>query len=144
MLGLSDTALGWTFTLQAWLEVPLMITLGAMSDRIDSRRMLAVTIGLSGLRWLLLSVVGRSAWLIPVQLLHAVGVTVSEVLAVAFVARYVARERLATVLGWKVAVQNAALLMAPALGGYISHAAGLQTMFQVAAALALADAAVNQ
>lgn len=141
-LGLSDTAFGWMFSLQAWLEVPLMITLGAMSDRIDSRRMLAVTIGLSGLRWLLLSVVGRSAWLIPVQLLHAVGVTVSEVLAVAFVARYVARERLATVLGWKVAVQNAALLMAPALGGYISHAAGLQTMFQVAAALALAAAAV--
>lgn len=141
-LGLGDTAFGWMFSLQAWLEVPLMLTLGTLSDRIDSRRMLAVTVGLSGLRWLLLSVVGRSFWLVPVQLLHAVGVTVGEVLAVAFVARYVARERLATVLGWKVAVQNGAMLIGPALGGYISHATSLATMFQGAGTLALAGAVV--
>lgn len=141
-LGLSDAAFGWMFSLQAWLEVPLMLTLGAMSDRVDSRRLLAVTIGLSGLRWMLLSVVGSSVWLVPVQLLHSVGVTVGEVLAVAFVARYVARERLGTVLGWKVAVQNGAMLIAPALGGYISYRTNLVTMFQVAAALAWASTLV--
>ena len=141
-LGLGDAEFGWMFSLQAWLEVPLMLALGALSDRIDSRRVLAVTVALGGLRWLLLSLAGRSPWLIPVQLLHAVGVTVTEVLAVAFVARYVARERLATVLGWKVAVQNGAMLVAPALGGYISQGMGLRTMFQVAAVLAFAAAAV--
>lgn len=136
-LGLPDVTFGWMVSAQAWLEVPLMLALGALSDRLPARRVLSLAFAVSGLRWLLLSVVRPGPWLVPVQLLHAVGVTAGDVLAVAFVVRQVPRHLLATALGWKFAVQNGALLLAPAVGGYVAHMTSLVAAFRVAGVLAL-------
>lgn len=141
-LGLSDAAFGWMVSAQAWLEVPFMIALGSLSDRLPARRVLGFTFAVSGLRWLLLSVITAGPWLLPVQLLNAAGVTAGEVLALAFVARQVPKHLLATALGWKLAVQNGAMLLAPAIGGYLAHLGGLRVTFRAAAALALVAGAV--
>lgn len=139
-LGLSRTQFGWLTSMQAWFEVPLMLLLGTMMDRFNPARILLLGFALTGLRWFAFATVTDPLWLGPIQWLHAVGVTVGEVLAVAYITKRVPQEALGVAVGVKMAVQNAAGLIAPALGGQLVHMTGMAQTLKVAAALSLVAA----
>jgi oligosaccharide:H+ symporter len=136
-LGVSNTQFGWLTSLQAWLEVPLMVGLGIISDKFNPALILGLSMFISGVRWILLSLATQPGWVYGIQMLNAIGITVTEVLAVAFIARLVARDFLATFMGWKLSTQSLATLLAPVVGGNIAHYLGIRFTFQIAGVLAL-------
>lgn len=139
-VGVSRAQFGWLTSMQAWFEVPLMLLLGAMMDRFNPARIVTLGFALTGLRWFAFATVSDPLWLVPVQWLHAIGVTVGEVLAVAYITKRVPQEALGVAVGVKMAVQNAAGLIAPALGGQLVHVTGMEQTLKVAAALSFAAA----
>lgn len=136
-LGVSNTQFGWIVSLQAWLEVPLMFGLGVISDHFNPANILGLSILISGLRWFLLSVVTNTSWVFGIQALNAIGVTVTEVLAVAFLARLVPSGYLGTIMGWKITMQSIATLSAPLIAGNVAYYLGIRTVFKVSAMMAL-------
>ena len=136
-LGVSNSQFGWITSIQAWLEVPLMLGLGIISDRFNPALVLGLSIFVSGARWFLLTVVNNTTWVFGIQSLHAVGITVAEVLAIAFVARLVPSKYLGTFIGWKISVQSAASLLTPMIAGNIAHYFGIRTVFRVSGLLPL-------
>lgn len=136
-LGVSNQQFGWLSSLQAWLEVPLMLSMGIISDRFDVAKMLAIGMSVGGLRWLLLSLTTKAVWAYGVQLMHAVGVTVTEVLIVAVIARMVPSRHLGTVMGWRTTVRSLAMFLAPTVAGTIGENLGLRCVFRLSAVLAL-------
>ena len=141
-LGVTNQQFGWLASLQAWFEMPLMLAMGIVSDRFDVVKMLTLGVFVAGFRWLLLSITTKAVWAYGVQLIHAVGVTVAEVLMVTFIARIVPGQYLAQVLGWRVATGNMAVFMAPALAGVIGDYLGLRAVFRGSALLVFLSACI--
>jgi len=129
---------GLLSSVQSWPEIPLMILLGIMSDKVSNRALVAVGMGLAGLRWLLLASASGVAELYFIQPIHAVAITITDVVVVAVITRQVPSRFLGAVMGWQVAVASAAKLAAPLLAGVVGHHFGIRTVFVLAALISAA------
>ncbi len=141
-LGASNVQFGWIMSVQAWLEVPLMLWLGIISDRLSPAPVLTVAILVSAMRWGLLALVRKTVWAFAIQALHAAGVTDTEVLATAFLARTVPHQFLGTFLALKISVESAARVLAPMLAGNIAHNLGVRSAFTTSGLLAAGASAI--
>lgn len=133
---------GLLTSIQSWPEIPMMLLLGIMSDKVDSTLLLAAGMALAGLRWLFMALVGSFGSLLAVQPLHAIGMTVTEVVMVANIARLTPRDHLGLVMGWQVTVTNFARFLAPLIAGGLGHYFGIRTVFAISALVAGAAAMV--
>jgi MFS family permease len=131
---------GLLTSIQSWPEIPLMLLLGIMTDKIPSAILLVLGMGLSSLRWLFMSIVQSTSHLYFIQPLHATGMTVTEVVVVAVIAKITPPEHLGTVMGWQVTVVNFARFLAPLLAGLIASLMGLRMTFLVSFMIALLGA----
>ena len=64
---------GLLTSVQSWPEIPLMLALGIVSDRVSSHRLVAGGMFLAGLRWLGMAAVRGMTFLYLIQPLYAVG-----------------------------------------------------------------------
>lgn len=129
---------GMLSSVQSWPEIPLMLALGIASDRVSSTALVAGGMLLAGLRWLLMSVVRGITPLYFIQPLHAIGMTITEVVIIAVISRQVPRRFLGTVMGWQVTVLSAARLLAPLLAGVVGEHFGIRVVFLISALVSTA------
>lgn len=120
---------GMLTSVQSWPEIPLMLMLGIASDQVSSTLLVAGGMLLGGLRWLGMSVVRGISLLYLIQPLHAIGMTITEVVIIAVLSRQVPRRYLGTVMGWQVTVTSVARLLAPILAGVVGEYLGIRTVF---------------
>lgn len=137
-MNVTNQQFGWLTSIQSWPEIPLMLLLGILSDKISNSVLLVVGMILAGLRWFLMSVVRNIGFLYLIQPLHAVGMTVSEVIIVAVIARLTPSKHLGAVMGWQVTVVNVARFLAPLLAGLIGQYFGIRTVFFISSLVAAA------
>lgn len=142
VMGVSNQQFGWLTSIQSWPEIPLMLLLGIVSDKISNTLLLSLGMILAGARWFLLSVVDRIPLLFAIQPLHAIGMTVTEVVIVAVISRQVPGEFLGRVMGWQVTVVSVARLLAPLCAGLVGEYFGIRTVFLSSALVAVTAAFV--
>ena len=80
---------GMLSSVQSWPEIPLMLALGIAADRASSTALVAGGMLLAGLRWLLMSMVRGIPFLYAIMPLHAIGMTITEVVIIAVITRQV-------------------------------------------------------
>ena len=129
---------GLLSSVQSWPEVPLMLALGILSDRVSNTALVAGGMLLAGLRWILMAVVRGITPLYFVQPLHAIAMTVTEVVIIAVISREVPSRFLGSVMGWRVTITSGAQLVAPLLAGAVGEEFGIRVVFLSAALISVA------
>lgn len=140
-LGGSDITVGWAFSVAAMAEVPCMIYLGALSDKIGRKPLLMAALLSYPIRLFLYTIVNQSNLILPIQLLHGLTFGVLYVTSVAFVSD-IASENRGTALGVHSSVSNAGLAAGSLLIGAIADSQGLINMYRYMTALSLIPALI--
>jgi len=128
-LGGSDTVIGWAFSIAAVPEVPFMIYLGALSDKIGRKPLLVAALFSYPLRLFLYTVVSNAYLILPIQLLHGLTFGVLYVAAVAFISDIRSESR-GTALGLYNTAQSAGSAVGSALGGAVANNYSLIIMYR--------------
>jgi len=128
-LGGSDTIIGWAFAIAAVPEVPLMVYLGALSDKIGRKPLLVAALFSHPLRLFLYTIVSNPCLILPIQLLHGLTFGVLYVAAVAFISDITSETR-GTALGLYNTAQSAGSAVGSALGGVIADNYTLTNMYR--------------
>lgn len=138
-LGGSDTIIGFAFSIAAIAEVPCMIYLGALSDKIGRKPLIITALLAYPLRLFLNTVVSHPYLILPIQLLHGLTFGVLYVASVAFVSD-IALESRGTALGLYNSVSSGGSAVGSALAGVISDNYGLVNMYRFMAIFSLIPA----
>jgi len=138
-LGGSDTIIGWAFSIAAVTEVPCMVYLGALSDKIGRKPLLIAALFSYPPRLFLYAVVSYPYLILPIQLLHGLTFGVLYVASVAFVSD-IASEGRGTALGLYNTTSYAGSAAGSALGGVIADNYGLVNMYRFMAAFSFIPA----
>lgn len=141
-IGVTNQQFGLLSSIQAWPEIPMMLFFGVVADRLQGSKLLAIGMVIAGLRWILLAFATTSWHLFLIQPIHAVGMTVSDVLLVVVIARMVPTKYLGAVMGWKITVMSVARFLAPLLAGYVGDYLGIRVVFALSGLIALLSGAV--
>ena len=128
-LGGSDTIIGWAFAIAAVPEVPLMVYLGALSDKIGRKPLLVAALFSYPLRLFLYTIVSNPYLILPIQLLHGLTFGVLYVAAIAFISDITSETR-GTALGLYNTAQSAGSAVGSALGGIIANNYTLTNMYR--------------
>lgn len=131
VLSASDGQIGLVSTIGVLSEVPAMLYLGALSDRLGRRPILTLMFILETVRWFALYTTPVLGLVFVIQVLAGIGqarLTVSTV----FMSDLVPYEQRATVLGLQQLVVGIGMVIAPTLGGLVAEAAGVRSIFAVA------------
>lgn len=128
-LGVTNKQFGLLTSIQSWPEIPLMLIAGIVADKVSSVWLVAVGMLLASLRWLGMAVVREIALLYLVQPLHAVAMTITEVVIITLISRQVPRSNLGMVMGWQVTVTSIARLLAPIIAGFVGEIFGIRMVF---------------
>jgi len=127
-LGGSDALIGWAFSIAAITEVPCMIYLGALSDRIGRKPLLIAALFSFPLRAFLYTVVSEPNLILPIQLLHGLTFGVLYVASVAFISDTTTESR-GTALGLYNTASSAGSAVGSAIAGIIANSYGLTSMY---------------
>lgn len=115
---------------------------GVLSDRMDRRKLLLITITGYGLS-ILLHAIARDVWvLIALRLITGVFFSISGVTLIAFSSLYVPRQRLGEGMGYITLAAILAQAAGPALGLELVGRLGYQLTFAISGIVALGAAAV--
>jgi len=128
-LGGSNMIIGWAFSIAAVTEVPCMVYLGALSDKIGRKPLLVAALFSYPLRLFLYTVVSHPYLILPIQLLHGLTFGVLYVASVAFVSDITSKSR-GTALGLYNTANFAGSAVGSALGGVIADNHGLINMYR--------------
>jgi len=128
-LGGSDALIGWAFSLAAVTEIPCMLYLGALSDKIGRKPILVVALFSYPLQLFLYTVVSQPYLILPIQLLHGLTFGVLYVASIAFVSD-IASESRGVALGLYSTASSAGSAAGSGLAGVISNNYGLIYMYQ--------------
>ena len=112
-----DWLVGVTVSLQAMVEVPLMMMVPFLLKRMPPRRIILAGAGLLPLRWLLYVFIQRPGWVAPSQLIHGVVVISFYVVGVSYIDRLVGNQWRATGQGLYGTVMDG---IGPAIGVYLA------------------------
>ena len=115
---------------------------GVLSDRMDRRKLLLITMTGYGLS-ILLHAIARDVWvLIALRLITGVFFSISGVTLIAFSSLYVPRQRLGEGMGYITLAAILAQAVGPALGLELVGTLGYQVTFAISGVVALGAAAV--
>ena len=116
-LDAKDWLVGVTVSLQALVEVPLMMMVPFLLRRIPQRLIILAGAGLLPLRWLLYVFIQQPGWVAPSQLIHGVVVISFYVVGVSYVDRLAGYQWRATGQGLYGSVMDG---IGPAIGVYFA------------------------
>lgn len=91
-LGMSGSAIGWSWAIATASEVFIMAYAPRFLSKVNAPKLLLLALLVQGLRWCLMTVVTAPAWLLGMQTLHAVS----------FGLRWVASMQIVSLLGQRV------------------------------------------
>jgi len=138
-LGGSDTVIGWAFSIAAITEVPCMIYLGGLSDKIGRKPLLVAALFSHPLRLFLYTMASRPDLILPIQLLHGLTFGVLYVASVAFVSDITSESR-GTAIGLYTTATSAGSAAGSAFAGFIADSHGLINMYRFMAAFSFIPA----
>ena len=116
-LDAKDWLVGVTVSLQALVEVPLMLMVPYLLKRMPTRRIILAGACLLPFRWLLYVIIQRPGWVAPSQLIHGVVVISFYVVGVSYIDRLVGAQWRATGQGLYGTVMDG---IGPAIGVYLA------------------------
>jgi len=128
-LGGSNIIIGWAFSIAAVTEIPCMVYLGALSDKIGRKPLLVAALFSYPLRLFLYTVVSQPYLILPIQLLHGLTFGVFYVASVAFVSDITSESRGAA-LGLYNTASYAGSAAGAGLAGVIADNYNLIIMYQ--------------
>ena len=123
------------FTITPFAEIPAMIYLGALSDKIGRRKVIAVCLMAYPLRYLLTVLVGNPVLVIIVQLLHGLTFGGLYVVSVAHLSDSVPEDMKGIVLGLYTIFMSLGSFIGNYLMGFIVNGFGFTLMYFIAAIL---------
>jgi len=88
-LGASSWLVGVTVSMQAFVEIPVMMAVPFLLKKFSKRRIILLGAIILPLRWLLYYFIQQPGWILPTQLVHGLPVVGFFVISVAFVDRLV-------------------------------------------------------
>lgn len=138
-LGGSDAVIGWAFSIAAIAEVPCMIYLGGLSDKIGRKPLLVIALLSYPLRLFLYTIIGEPNLILPIQLLHGFTFGLLYVASVALVSD-IASESKGIALGLYSTASSAGSAAGSALAGFIADSYGLINMYRFMAAFSFIPA----
>lgn len=80
---------GATISLQALVEVPIMIMIPYLLHRFSMRRLIMAGALLLPIRWLLYTVIQQPGWVVPTQVFHGIAVVSFLVVGVSFIDKWI-------------------------------------------------------
>jgi EmrB/QacA subfamily drug resistance transporter len=129
--GASVETLQWTANAYHLAFAVLLLTGAALGDRYGRRRMFAAGIALFILASAACALSGSIGWLIAARSLQGAGAALVMPLAMAILSGAFAREERARALGIFSGVTGFALLIGPAIGGFITEGFGWRWIFWI-------------
>jgi len=128
-LGGSDIVIGWAFSIAAIAEVPCMIYLGGLSDKIGRKPLLVTALFSYPLRLFLYTIVIAPNLILPIQLLHGLTFGLFYVTSIALVSDITSESR-GIALGLYSTASSAGSAVGSALAGVIADSYGLINMYR--------------
>jgi EmrB/QacA subfamily drug resistance transporter len=129
--GASVEALQWTVNAFNLAFAVLLLTGAALGDRFGRRRMFAAGIALFVLSSVACALSGSVGWLIAARSAQGAGAALVMPLAMAILSGAFAREERARALGIFSGVTGFALIIGPAIGGFITESFGWRWIFWI-------------
>jgi EmrB/QacA subfamily drug resistance transporter len=127
--GASVETLQWTVNAYNLTFAVLLLTGAALGDRFGRRRMFASGIALFVLASAACALSGSAGWLIAARSIQGAGAALVMPLAMAILSGAFAREERARALGIFSGVTGFALIIGPAIGGFITESLGWRWIF---------------
>ena len=127
----SVETLQWTVNAYNLSFAVLLLTGAALGDRFGRRRMFAAGIALFVLASVACALSGSARWLIAARAAQGAGAALVMPLAMAILSGAFAREERARALGIFSGVTGFALIIGPAIGGFITESLGWRWIFWV-------------
>jgi EmrB/QacA subfamily drug resistance transporter len=125
----SVETLQWTVNAYNLTFAVLLLTGAALGDRFGRRRMFAAGIALFVLASVACALSGSAGWLIAARSIQGAGAALVMPLAMAILSGAFAREERARALGIFSGVTGFALIIGPAIGGFITESLGWRWIF---------------
>jgi EmrB/QacA subfamily drug resistance transporter len=129
--GASVETLQWTANAYHLAFAVLLLTGAALGDRYGHRRMFAAGIALFVLASAACALSGSIGWLVAARSLQGAGAALVMPLAMAILSSAFAREERARALGIFSGVTGFALIIGPAIGGFITEGFGWRWIFWI-------------
>ncbi len=137
-LGAAPWLVGLTVSLQAFLEVPMMLAIPFMLNRFSMRWILLAGGIVLPIRWLLYVFIQQPGWVIPTQLMHGVGVVSFMVVGVLFTDILIPAKWRATGQGvYGTAMNGIGTGLGVYLAGYFFEWFGIRSVWQINVLLGL-------
>ena len=141
-IGLSPAQLGWLFGVQTVTTLAARPLIGALSDRIGRRVLIAAGLVVCGGAVLLVSYVTVAPLLVAAVATYAVGVAITSAATSAYITDLSRRARYGTAHGVFGSIYDVGDALGPLLGGLLVARAGYAFMFRTLAIVSLAMAAI--
>lgn len=107
-LNTPDWLVGLTISLQAFLEIPLMMLVPKLVDKISWRKLILIGAFALPVRWILYLFIQKPGWIAPTQILHSLAIVSFMVVGVSFIDKRISHK-------WRATSQG---LYATAMGGF--------------------------
>ena len=129
--GSSVETLQWTVSAFNLTFAVLLLTGAALGDRFGRRRMFAAGIALFVLASVACALAGSAGWLISARAAQGAGAALVMPLAMAILSSAFGRDERARALGIFSGVTGLALIIGPAIGGFITETLGWRWVFWI-------------
>jgi len=141
-LGATKTIIGVAAAIAGISEIPGLVYLGSLSDRIGRKPVLTIVFFAYPLRWFLYTVINEPLLVLPVELLHMLTFGAYLSVSTAFISDITPSQERGTAMGLFNTSSSLGAVVGPVVGGIIADKFGIITMFRVSSAIALASALI--
>lgn len=141
-LGLTPAHLGWLFAVQIVTTLATRPIIGALSDRVGRRGVIAAGLTLCSVAVMLISLARNVPALVAGVVLYAIGVAVTTAATAAFITDLSHRARYGAAHGVFGTIYDVGDALGPIAAGFLVAAVGYARMFQVMAMVAAAMAVI--
>jgi PPP family 3-phenylpropionic acid transporter len=136
-LGGSNRMVSFSYATSAGIEIPFMLIMGILSDRVGRRPLLFIASLALPIRMLLYSLARVPTSIIGIQTMHSVTFAIIAVIPVVYINDLVSQEERGTAQGMLNMTTAFASAFGPFLAGYIADMVGISKMFIYLMAIAL-------
>jgi len=141
-LGATKTIIGAAAAIAGISEIPGLVYLGSLSDRIGRKPVLTMVFFAYPLRWFLYTVINEPLLVLPVELLHMFTFGAYLSVSTAYISDITSSQERGTAMGLFNTSSSLGAVVGPVIGGIIADKFGIITMFRVSSAIALASALI--
>jgi len=127
--GASPSALGWVLGSFLLAAIVVLLPFGKLADRYGKRRFFIMGNGIFALTSFLAIFAPSLPWLIAARAAQGLGSAMTFATSMSILTLVIPKERRGWAMGWNVAVVYTGLTLGPAVGGFLNHYYGWQSIF---------------